>query len=74
MKGIFVNCPECKKPLFRNAYLRPGSFLTCKCFYCGIQILLNAEPGKVILKKLTEPVEKLPLPDDEDDDIMMLST
>lgn len=75
MREIHLNCPErtCKKPLFRRVYLRPGSFLTAKCFYCGAMILVTAEPGKVNLKLLSTPVEKQDLTDDEESDMVILS-
>ena len=73
MKGIFVNCPACKKPLFKNAYLRPGSFLTIKCFHCGISIEASAESGRLVLKLIGNAVEKPNLTTGEDDDIVLLN-
>lgn len=75
MKGIHLECPnrKCRKPLFKNVYLRPGSFLTAKCFYCGAMVRLDAEPGKVNLRLLNAPVEKVDLTDDEESDMVVLS-
>lgn len=75
MKGIHINCPSCKKPLFKNTYMRIGSYLTCKCFYCGIQLNVTAEPNTIRIKIIGEAVDKLEkhdLLDDEEDDIMMI--
>lgn len=72
MKGIFINCPSCKKMLFKNAYFRIGSYLTTKCFYCGMAIDLIAEPSKITLKMMGQAVDKSDLPDDEESDILLV--
>ncbi len=76
MKGIFVNCPGCKKMLFKNAYLRPGSFLSTKCFYCGSSLTLDSQPGKINIKIVGKVVDNSlddDLADDEEDGIVVLS-
>lgn len=74
MKGIFISCPTCRKPLFKNAYLRAGSFLTTKCFHCGDQISVKSEVGRLVILGLL-PVDNLadkPLTDDDESDIMVV--
>lgn len=73
MKGVFVNCPACRKPLFKNAYLRPGSFLTVKCFHCGKGVEAAADPGRLVLKVIPNPAENVDLTTSEDDDIVLLN-
>lgn len=70
MKGIFINCPECRGMMMKNTYLRPGSYLTNKCFNCGSMIEVRALPDKVTLKSLSTPIRGLT--EDEDDDIIFL--
>lgn len=72
MKGIFINCPnrDCKKMLMKNAYLRPGSYLTTKCYHCGAMVTIESEQGNIKLK--CQPVDKFDLTDDEDDGIINL--
>lgn len=61
MKGVFVKCPfsECNKLLFKDTYLRPGSFLTTRCYHCGTIITATAEVGKLILRIVKVPDEYL---------------
>lgn len=63
MKGIFINCPTCRKMLFKDAYIRVGSFMTGECARCGNGFTLRAESGRITLKAL----RKVEI-DDEDDD------
>lgn len=72
MKGIFINCPnrDCKKMLMKNVYLRPGSYLTTKCYHCGSMVSVESEQGNIKLK--CEPVDKFNLTDEEDDGIINL--
>lgn len=74
MKGIFVNCPwkECNKMLLKNAYLRPGSYFTLNCYYCGVTVGVNAQPGKVELKIIKIPDDYLT--DDDESDIIIMKT
>lgn len=69
MKGIFLNCPYCKKMLLKNVYLRIGSYLTLKCFYCGEDVHILSDATGIIIKKLSNP-DKL-TNDDEDGTIFM---
>ncbi len=72
MKGIFINCPskQCKKILMKNVYLRPGSFLTTKCYWCGASVEVISEQNRIILKPI---VDKSDLTDEDDDGIVNLS-
>lgn len=54
----------------KNVYLRPGSYLTTKCYYCGSTVSVESGPGKIELKY--ESVDKFNLTDDEDNDIVNL--
>lgn len=72
MKGIIINCAICNKPLLKNAYLRPGSFLTLKCYHCGSAAELFANGPQLVIKVLAPIVDKQPLTDSDDDDIVML--
>lgn len=69
MKGIFVNCPYCKKLMAKNVYLRIGSFLTLKCFYCGEAVEISSESTGIIIKMLSKPDNLTE--DDEDGTIFM---
>jgi len=76
MRGVFINCPACNKMLFKNTYLRVGSYITTKCFHCGEVIEVRAELGNI---RLSRPNAKLStennansLTDDEDNDTMFL--
>lgn len=73
MRGIFVACPakDCKKPLFKDAYLRPGSRLTIKCFHCGAMVAAKAEAGQLILELLNPPEPEVI--DDEDDGVVIMN-
>lgn len=53
MKSIIINCPArgCRKMLMKNTYLRPGSFLTTKCYYCGETVTIISENGRLIIKQ-----------------------
>lgn len=73
MKGIFLTCPSCKKPLAKNTYLRPGSFLTIKCFHCGMSLAIESEPRNIKIKQLSPPIVENSLTDDEEDDILIVS-
>ncbi len=74
MKGIFLTCPACKKPLSKNTYLRPGSFLTIKCFHCGMSVSLSSEPRQIKITQLSPPpVDNQNLTDDDEDDMVVLS-
>jgi len=70
MKGVFINCPECKGMMMKNAYLRPGSFCTNKCFNCGSLIEIRSEPNRITLHQLSTPSRDLT--NDEEDDIMFI--
>lgn len=71
MKGIFINCPVCKKMLFKNAYLRVGSFLSTKCFHCGNVITAVSELGKISLS-YPQVIHNEDLTDDDENDIMIV--
>lgn len=51
MKGVIINCPvmTCRKMLMKNVYLRPGSFLTIRCFHCGETIDIDSRRGEIML-------------------------
>jgi len=36
--------------LMKNTYLRPGSYLTTRCYYCGEIISIVSENGRLVLK------------------------
>lgn len=74
MKGVFINCPygNCKKLMIKNAYLRPGSFLTLKCFHCGQTVVVNSESGRILLSKQIDRSQET-LQNDEIDDIVFMS-
>jgi hypothetical protein len=71
MKGMFINCParNCKKMLFKNAYFRPGTFFTTRCYHCGSIVTIQSENLniKLILERVKEEF------DEEDEDIVNLS-
>ena len=79
MRGIIITCPnkDCRKMLMKNTYLRIGSYLTVKCFHCGVMVSINAEQGNIELRlqKTSEDisVDKSSLTDDDDDDTIFLS-
>lgn len=54
--------------LFKNAYFRPGSFLTCRCYHCGSMISLKSENNQILLK-----IEKVQDDFDEDDENQVVS-
>jgi hypothetical protein len=74
MKNIIINCPrtDCRKMLMKDTYLRPGSYLTTRCYYCGEIINVVSENGRIILS--TEghecPKNDSNLPEDDDGDII----
>lgn len=72
MKGAFINCPwkECGKMMLKNAYLRPGSYFTMRCYHCGVISSIVSENGQVVLKVLKIPEEYST--DDDDSDIVTL--
>lgn len=70
MKGVFLNCPACKKMLGKNAYLRPGSFLSIKCFHCGASIDIISEVGRLTIKV---PRTKPEFTEEDDDGMIFLS-
>lgn len=69
MKGVFVNCPDCKKHILIDAYLRPGSFFRTMCPHCGTPVDISCEPGRIIIKLLRKAQ---PLTDDEEDGIIFM--
>lgn len=81
MRGIIINCPvvKCRKMLMKNTYLRPGSFLTIRCFHCGMIIEVVSEQGEIQLSIknaetiVDKPVEKSEVDEDDEDDIMFIS-
>lgn len=73
MKGLYVACPECKKPLITEGALPNGTVFKLICGYCRVRVKLMAEPGKlrvIIIRKISTAV---PLTDDDDSDIIMLN-
>lgn len=80
MRGIIINCAnkECRKMLMKNTYLRPGSFLTVRCFHCGVIVDVHADQGTIKMKiggeiQQNKPVEKSSLTDEDDEDMIFLS-
>lgn len=73
MKSIIINCPvpDCRKMLMKNAYLRPGSYLTTKCYYCGEIITVISENGRLVIKQEGHDHEA-GLTDDEENAIINL--
>jgi len=69
MKGIFINCPSCRKMLFKDAYIRLGTYFTGMCAQCGNIIKLKTESGRIILKIETK-IEA----DDNDDEVIFMSS
>lgn len=71
MKGLFINCPykACKKLMIKNAYLRPGSFLTIKCYNCGGSVEIDVDQGIINLRKTLDK----DLQDDLEDDTVFMS-
>lgn len=71
MKGIFVNCPlkQCKKPLFKNAYFRPGTIFTTRCYWCGSIISVKSELT-VLELRIDKKTEEF---DEDDSSIVSLS-
>lgn len=80
MKGIIILCPskDCRKMLLKNAHLRQGSYMTIKCFHCGYIISLNALAGQIEMridkKNGDMSGEKKDLTEDDEDDMIFLST
>ena len=74
MKGIVIHCPykHCKKPLFKNANVRIGSYFSFICYYCGMTINLKAEPGRIMME--VSKVQEEDLTDDDEGDTIFLST
>lgn len=64
MKGIFINCPNCRKVIFKDAYIRVGSYFTSECARCGYGYILRSESGKITLKRL----QNVPVEDEGDDE------
>ncbi len=72
MKGIFINCPSCRKMLFKNAYIRVGSTFSGTCAKCGEGFTLRSESGKITLK--VERTIQIDEDDDDGGDIVILSS
>jgi hypothetical protein len=49
--------------LLKNAYLRPGTFFTTRCYHCGATVSISSENQKIMLK-----IEKIKEEFDEEDD------
>ena len=70
MRGVYINCPECRSLMAKNVYQRPGSYGDWKCFNCGSLIRIKAEPGRILTQSLSKPIRDLT--DDEEEDIMFI--
>jgi hypothetical protein len=57
--------------LMKNTYLRPGSFLTTRCYYCGDIVSVNSENSRITLK--IEKKEDDSLQDDENSSIINIA-
>jgi hypothetical protein len=56
--------------LLKNAYLRPGTYFTTKCYHCGTEVTIQSDNGQIMLR-----VDKIPeeyLSDDDENDIVTL--
>lgn len=53
----------------KNTYLRPGSYLTTRCYYCGEIISVVSENGRLVIKNSEHNCEGN-LNVDESDDII----
>jgi phage FluMu protein Com len=72
MRSIIINCPDCRKMLMKNTYLRPGSYLTIRCYYCGEIISVVSENGRLVIKNDDHKCEG-DLHSEEDSGIINLS-
>lgn len=54
----------------KNVYLRIGSYLTTKCYYCGEDVEILSDATGIIIKKRNKSVD---LTNDEDDAMIFMS-
>lgn len=55
--------------LFKNAYFRPGTFFTTRCYWCGSIVSIFSE-NQILNLKLEKNLEEF---NNEDDNIISLS-